>query len=99
MCVCVFTYVLMGQLEEWNTMSMQIKMCRNLAFVGKKLLPHPLFSLYTPEYTHSYGISIKIIQGKMCKDDIDILSSCVIFQVVSSIGWTYSLSQHASLST
>lgn len=61
--------------------------CIGTSLGGKKLLSQPPFSLYTPEYTHNQVVSIKIIPGKMCQNDRNILSSCVTFQVVSRIGY------------
>lgn len=60
--------------------------CRGTSLRGKKLLSQPPFSLYTPEHTHSDSLSIKIIPGEMYRDDRNILSSCVAFQLVSRIG-------------
>lgn len=54
---------------------------------GKTLLSQPPFPFSTPEHTHNQGVSMKIIPGKMCQNDIYILSSCVTFQVVSRIGY------------
>lgn len=75
----------MGKLKKWKRMRMQIRIYRNLSFVGKKLLLQIPFSLYIPGHTHSPGVSIKIIQNKMWKGDTDILSSCVTSQVISSV--------------
>lgn len=85
-CVCTRVHVYwLGRVGERTRIRMEIRMCRNLSFVGKKLLPCPPFSLSTPEYTHSHGVSIEIIPGKICKEDICILPSCATSQVVSSI--------------
>lgn len=75
-----------GRVGEWNRKRVRIRIYRNLSWRKEVSASSSFFSLHTWTY-HNQGVSIKIIPGKICQDDINILSSCVTFQVVSSTGY------------